>query len=150
MRTRRGSIAFALAVFLAIAVVATMGWSDERVAIRYVPMTPDQLQLEAGAELYNGLCATCHGFDARGTGPAAPALKAPLPDLTRLAADHGGEFPAIHIMETILGERIVVGHGTREMPVWGSVFRTTTGSPAMARLRAYALLKHIESLQTSD
>ena len=34
-------------------------------------------------------CASCHGLDARGNGPAAFVLKTTPPDLTALAKRHG-------------------------------------------------------------
>jgi hypothetical protein len=43
-----------------------------------------------GADLFRAYCASCHGRDAKGHGPAAPALKATVPDLTVLAKNNGG------------------------------------------------------------
>ncbi len=36
-----------------------------------------------GPDLFRAYCTSCHGLDARGAGPAAPALKAKVPDLGR-------------------------------------------------------------------
>ena len=46
----------------------------------------------SGKETYTQYCASCHGADARGNGPAAIALKTPPPDLTTLSNRHGGKF----------------------------------------------------------
>ena len=44
------------------------------------------IQSVKGPDLFRAYCASCHGIDAKGTGPAAPALKASVPDLTLLQA----------------------------------------------------------------
>lgn len=46
-----------------------------------------------GPELFRTYCATCHGSDAKGTGPMASSLKAKVPDLTILAKKIRGSFP---------------------------------------------------------
>lgn len=38
--------------------------------------------------LYNRHCAACHGPRAKGDGPAAAALSAPVPDLSKGVAEH--------------------------------------------------------------
>ena len=75
-----------------------------------------------GPNLFRAYCAPCHGVAATGTGPAAPALKAKVPDLTLLAKNNRGQFPAAHVREVIMGDKIVVAHGSREMPIWGPIF----------------------------
>jgi len=149
MSPRIGFGVLVFAVFVVVGLLGTTASGDERVNIQWVQLTPDQLHLHAGAELYSSLCASCHGQDARGTGPAGPALKTPPSDLTLIAAEHDGEFPAIHVMEVILGQHTVVAPDAREMPIWGDVFQAATGTEARARLRAFALMKHLESVQES-
>jgi mono/diheme cytochrome c family protein len=72
-----------------------------------------------GKIIFEQACASCHGTDARGTGPAARGMKTPPADLTRIAARHGGSFPADAIATFIDGRKDVAAHGSREMPVWG-------------------------------
>src|SRR5690349_13780889 len=71
-----------------------------------------------GGLLFREHCAVCHGVDAKGHGPAAPALKKPTPDLTAIAKKNGGKFPALSVQQKIKGDE-VVEHGTGEMPIWG-------------------------------
>src|SRR3990172_1216399 len=54
-----------------------------------------------GPDLYRFYCATCHGRDGKGNGPAAPALKVPPPDLTVLTRRQNGVFPSVDV-ETII------------------------------------------------
>jgi mono/diheme cytochrome c family protein len=75
---------------------------------------------EAGRGEYLKYCASCHGQDARGGGPVSPFLKNPAPDLTGIAAAHGGDFPTGELGLLIDGRSMTPVHGTREMPVWGA------------------------------
>jgi mono/diheme cytochrome c family protein len=144
-----------LLILAAIAVIAMIVAVPAASAqeIQAAPMTLQQAALADGQALYAELCAVCHGADAKGGGPAAPALAAPAPDLTQLAMANGGEFPAAKVQKTIAGETRVVAHGTLEMPMWGKAFedarpdRKSGDRWASAHLRILALTEYIESLQ---
>ncbi len=83
--------------------------------IKHVPAT--YTSPSSGKEMYNAYCASCHGADGKGDGPAAPALKAPPTNLTALAAKTGGTFPAAHVAAVIQGGAMTPAHGSKEMPV---------------------------------
>jgi mono/diheme cytochrome c family protein len=101
----------------------------------------------AGSDNFAAYCAVCHGADAKGNGPAAPAMKVPVPDLTTIAARNMGKFNPI-VVEAIIkgtGTMPTPAHGVETMPIWGEVFR---GSDAAAtRLRIGNLVKYLESIQ---
>ena len=78
--------------------------------------------LGKGPELFRAHCAACHGSDAKGGGPMALALKAKVPDLTVLAKKNGGQFPSARVSHTIIGDEVVMSHGSREMPIGGPIF----------------------------
>jgi mono/diheme cytochrome c family protein len=99
-----------------------------------------------GEQLFLQSCASCHGIDGRGAGPAAAALKTGPADLTQISRTHGGKFPFLWVAGFIDGERNVAAHGSREMPVWGKEFRWRTGEYG-ARSQIYALTQYIESIQ---
>ena len=102
----------------------------------------------SGAGMYRSYCASCHGVDGRGKGPAAPAMKVPPSDLTALAKRSGGKFPQIRVFQIIEGDAALAAHGSREMPVWGLIFRQMGGSDeARVKLRVRNLTKYIESIQ---
>jgi mono/diheme cytochrome c family protein len=65
---------------------------------------------------YRRYCASCHGIDGRGDGPAAASLVPPPTDLTR------SQLSLPDLMKVIDGRRTVRAHGTAAMPVWGEVF----------------------------
>lgn len=96
-----------------------------------------------GAAIFREYCATCHGVNARGNGPAAPAFKQRPPDLTRLAVRHKG-FPRAAVEKMILGDDpLQPAHGSREMPVWGPTFRKSPDAATLMR----NLMLHLESIQ---
>jgi len=73
-------------------------------------------------------CAQCHGMDATGDGPVAPALKKKPANLTMLQKNNGGVFPTDEVRSFIDGTKTAEGHGTREMPIWGYAFMHRPGS----------------------
>ncbi len=102
----------------------------------------------SGQQMYESYCASCHGKNAQGDGPAAPALKVPPPNLTDLAKRNSGKFPDAHVSAVIRGEAAMPAHGSSEMPVWGPVFHSISGGrPAEVQLRVANLTKYIQSLQ---
>ena len=76
----------------------------------------------SGKDMYVAYCASCHGKDGKGDGPAAAALKSVPTDLTQLAAKNGGKFPENHVSQTIKGDSGMPSHGSKDMPVWGPIF----------------------------
>jgi hypothetical protein len=77
---------------------------------------------DVGKAEYESKCATCHGAGGKGDGPQAQFLPARPADLTMLAKNNGGVFPASRVHEIIDGRLEVVAHGSRLMPVWGNEF----------------------------
>jgi len=100
-----------------------------------------------GADLFKEYCAVCHGNDAKGDGPAADALKKRPADLTQLSRKNNGTFPELHVMNFIKGQDVVAAHGSRDMPVWGSIFSQMSSNPDLVQVRTYALLKYLEEMQ---
>lgn len=100
-----------------------------------------------GKDLFGHYCAVCHGIDGKGNGPAAAALKRPPNDLTQLSRKNGGKFPTLAVKMSITGGSNVMEHGTREMPMWGSVLSETGQQVAMGQMRVQALLEYVEQIQ---
>jgi mono/diheme cytochrome c family protein len=112
--------------------------------IRQTPIQPTSAA--SGEEMYMNYCASCHGKDGKGNGPAAPALKRQPSDLTMLSKKNGGKFPGNAVYVAISGQFTVSAHGSREMPVWGQVFGQNDPS-GQAKLRLTNLTNYIQSLQ---
>ncbi len=112
--------------------------------IKRVPVT-DVGSID-GQELFNHYCAVCHGKEAKGTGPAADALKKAPADLTQISRKAGGTFPEVHVMRIIKGDDVVGAHGSRDMPIWGELFGSLRGKET-AELRVNALMRYLEKIQ---
>jgi mono/diheme cytochrome c family protein len=98
-----------------------------------------------GEKMFMKYCASCHGVTGKGEGSVAKSLKGVPPDLTLLQAP-GEEFPFYRVQTAVDGEKAIEPHGTREMPVWGEVFKKTSGE-LQKQADVYALVKFIESIQ---
>jgi mono/diheme cytochrome c family protein len=105
-----------------------------------------------GSEMYQRLCASCHGVDGKGGGPVAALIKIGVPDLTRIAHRDGGEFPTEDVRRTIDGRFERPAHGPRDMPVWGWEFYGSVSSnddAERARVDAMIgrLVEYLRSIQ---
>jgi mono/diheme cytochrome c family protein len=98
---------------------------------------------ESGEVLYQRYCASCHGAEGRGDGPAAAGKTPKATDLTTTEPD------VPHLMQVIDGRVTVEGHGTSAMPVWGNVFQQVHDDPHTQRkvlLDIQALAEYVASL----
>jgi mono/diheme cytochrome c family protein len=88
--------------------------------------------MPSGQVMYKQYCASCHGADGKGKGPAASNLKTPPADLTTLTKRHMGRFPYEYVSNVLrFGPGLIVGpghqpsaHGSSDMPMWGGIFLT--------------------------
>jgi mono/diheme cytochrome c family protein len=105
-----------------------------------------------GEHEYMVACAGCHGESAMGDGPLAGLLKTEPPDLTGLAARHGGEFPFEYTLFMIDRRNVIPVHGD-DMPIWGERFKASATSQRgetadmVARGRILSLVYYLESIQ---
>ena len=83
-------------------------------------------------DLYDRLCAACHGPDGHGDGPVAADLLVRPANLSTLAARNGGTFPREKVVNVLSGQRQIRAHGTREMPVWGQRLAPAENPAAVA------------------
>lgn len=103
--------------------------------------------LASGRELYVAYCASCHGLDGRGDGPAAEAMKMRPRDLTQLAATHGGTFPRTRVERLLGGIEGFPAHGGKKMPVWGPVFMPLSPADGHSAALIERLVRYLESIQ---
>ena len=151
----RRFIAFAAAILIAVPVAVLSGESsgqeattsgEPKAQVKKIPAP--YTRASSGKEMYIAYCASCHGIEGRGNGPAASALKSVPTDLTQLAASNRGKFPENHVTQTIKGDFGTPSHGSKDMPVWGSIFASmATTSDGSMQLRIRNLTKYIASLQ---
>lgn len=140
-------ISLSIVLFIcACTLVAQDKPQDKGTVIQHVPIKATSPV--SGKDMYTSYCAVCHGTDGQGGGPAAPALKVPPTDLTLLSKNNGGKYPSLKVSASIRGESALPAHGSKEMPVWGSLFWNMSGGhEGEVQQRVSNLNKYIESLQ---
>jgi mono/diheme cytochrome c family protein len=132
-------------VLISIAMLAGAQEQAQKV-VKHVPVKPTSAA--SGEEMYNTYCAVCHGKDGKGQGPAAEALKVPPPDLTVLSKNNQGSYPSLKVSAVIRGEQVLPAHGSKDMPVWGSLFwRMSQGHESEVQQRIANLNKYVEGMQ---
>jgi mono/diheme cytochrome c family protein len=100
----------------------------------------------SGRQIFTSYCAPCHGKDAKGSGPIAPALTVPPPDLTTLSKRNNGKFPADYFATVLKNGVNAPAHGSVEMPIWGSTFADAK-TQRIVTIRVNDLIQYLESLQ---
>jgi mono/diheme cytochrome c family protein len=127
--------------------VAAFGvlWAQNPPAISKVPVT--SVSPASGKDMFMEYCAVCHGKDGKGGGPAASALKKAPADLTTLSSRNNGKFPESRVYGFIQGDSGVSAHGSRDMPIWGTLFRGLDRDPSIAQLRMSNLTDYLKSIQ---
>jgi mono/diheme cytochrome c family protein len=105
----------------------------------------------AGKPAYDQNCAVCHGTKGKGDGVAANLLTVKPTDLTQISKRSDGTFPFWRIYRVIDGREDIKGHGTREMPIWGTEFRSQVAGGAVpeaqTRGRILELVYYLQSIQ---
>jgi mono/diheme cytochrome c family protein len=140
----RGSVLLTAVLFLSAAAIAAQEGAK---AIKTAPMPVTSAA--SGEEMFNAYCAVCHGKGAKGDGPAATEFKRPPTNLTLLAKHFNGKFPEAYVAQVIQsGPRDAKAHGSKDMPVWGTLFAATDDT-ATVKQRIYNLTKYIETLQAN-
>ena len=123
------------------------------IAMLFVITTKSQLladsfdEKELGYAYYLENCATCHGVNGMGNGPLSDELIKKPTDLTVLAKENGGSFPETMVYQIIDGRRVILSHGTREMPIWGKRFKTIDGNEQAIDSRISKIIEYIENIQ---
>lgn len=97
------------------------------------------------AAMFTTYCAVCHGKDGKGDGPAAKALAKTPADLTKISARNNGTFPEVRVRRYIEGLDEVAAHGSRDMPMWGELFRSLNRDTA--QIRVEALAQYLKGMQ---
>ncbi|MBL0158320.1 MAG: cytochrome c [Bryobacterales bacterium] len=108
---------------------------------------PQTVLVSSGQTLYRSYCASCHGADGKGGGPAAQALVMRPSNLRRLSIQNGGKFPVYRVVKMLGGADEIVAHGGKQMPVWGPAFREKAPKDQEMADRVRNLVAFLESIQ---
>lgn len=135
-----------LATVGAVALFGALVAAQRKPEIKMVPIPPIAVADVRG--MFTSYCAPCHGPAGKGDGPAAAALKKAPADLTMISARNGGTFPVVKVRRFIEGMDEVAAHGSRDMPVWGTLFRSLdVTNQAAAQMRVQLLTDYLKSIQ---
>jgi len=135
------SVSILSVLFLVIAGVAATAQTVKKTPV--APTSP-----ASGQEMFKEYCAVCHGVEGKGNGPAATALKKTPANLTELAQRNGGKFPELKVYGTIKGDVEMPAHGSRDMPMWGSLFQSVShGNQSEVQMRIANLTAYVQSIQ---
>jgi mono/diheme cytochrome c family protein len=146
MQASKWFVLGAAIVALAMIAMAQQAAPSQEKVIKHVPVK--QTSAADGQEMFNSYCAVCHGTDGKGAGPAASALKVAPTDLTALTTKNGGKYPSLHVSSVLRGEGELPAHGSKDMPVWGPLFRhLSQGHDAEVQQRIANLNQYVESIQ---
>ena len=145
-RTEECMLKRPIVAVIAITLVAAMSYADQSTSKVTIPVT--RTNPTDGKQMYTSYCAPCHGVDARGTGPVAPALKTPPTDLTLLSRMNHGKFPSSHVVSVLQNGADIPSHGTLAMPVWGPILANMNQTqPHETLLRMSNLSRYLETVQ---
>ena len=116
-------------------------------ALAYAQDSQSNPSPTSGKDMFVSYCAAYHGVGGKGDGPAAPAFRNRPTDLTLLARKNHGKFPGAAVAHE-LSNVYDAPHGSKEMPVWGSIFsELSPKSDTMSALRIANIVNYIETLQ---
>jgi len=129
-----------------LALLGALVAAQQKPEIKMVPIQPTAVSDVRG--MFTSYCAACHGPAGKGDGPAASALKKAPADLTTISARNGGKFPEVKVRRFIEGIDEVPAHGSRDMPVWGTLFRSLDATnQSAAQMRVQLLTNYLKSIQ---
>jgi mono/diheme cytochrome c family protein len=145
-RVNHSTVLFAVLATIALVFVAA---AQEKVAnVKAVPIT--YTNPVSGSEMYTVYCAVCHGATGNGNGPAASVFTKPPTNLTMLARNNNGKYPAEYVRAVLKFGTSVRAHGNIQMPVWNTLFRSlnpTDDLGEVTQLRIHNLVEYIQSIQ---
>ena len=132
---------------LFVTCLASTAWSQNKEAgIKLAPVPYSDPT--SGVQMYKDYCASCHGLQGKGDGPAAQYLKEAPTDLSSLAERNKGKYPWMEVHGTLNFASKNRPHGTIDMPIWGNLFQSRFG--ASSDLRIHKLVDYVASLQRSE
>ena len=137
-----------VAVLATIALVFIAAAQEKVANVKTVPIA--YTNPASGSEMYTVYCAVCHGATGNGNGPAASVFTKSPTNLTMLARNNNGKYPAEHVRAVLKFGTSIPAHGNIQMPVWNTLFRSlnsTDDSGDVTQLRIHNLVEYIQSIQ---
>jgi mono/diheme cytochrome c family protein len=126
-----------------VILVLSSGAAGAQTKVEKVPIKPTAAS--DAKKMFETYCAVCHGKEGKGDGPAAKSLAKAPADLTKISARNNGAFPETKVRRYIEGLDEVAAHGSRDMPMWGDLFRSFDRNTSA--LRIAALAEYLKGMQ---
>jgi len=102
----------------------------------------------SGHEMYLAYCAGCHGKDGRARTPVARLCAVPPADLTLLAINNHGAYPARKVFEVLHNGTGKPFQGQGYMPVWEPLLKSMNSeTQEVVDLRLRNLTEYVRTLQ---
>ena len=140
------TLRYSISLFVIVVASGLVSLAQEKSGVKHE--TAAVTSPSSSKEMFMSYCASCHGKNAKGDGPASKALKQAPADLTTLAKRNGGKYPLDKVTSVLRGQANLMAHGDQEMPVWGPVFwKMSQGHEEQVQLRIANLNRYLESLQ---
>jgi len=149
MRMQTKTSAMQKSVFLLPLLMTVVLWAT----LLGTALAQQEEVVAAGHREFRHACAVCHGLGGKGESVMTTLnlLTVRPTDLTQLSKKHQGQFPFWRVYQIIDGREEVKGHGTRDMPIWGEVFRQPEGGKSVDETHAIgrilALVYYLQSIQ---
>jgi hypothetical protein len=102
-----------------LGIARPQGKSEQRPVAR-------QASVASAKEMFLKYCASCHGQDGKGGGPAAVAMKPPPSDLTTISKRHDGKYPAGYVGAVLKFGRSLASHGSYDCRSGDRALRNST------------------------
>lgn len=103
-------------------------------------------QIELGKSIVEKQCAPCHGIKT--LQPTIDTLIVPAPDLATIQKRRGAvSFPIVEVAKIIDGREWINAHGTRNMPVWGEVYKAEGLDETEILGKKGAIIAYLMSIQ---
>ncbi len=132
---------------LATALAVSIGYAQSNTS---TPAKVNKTDPTNGKQMFVNYCASCHGVNGKGNGPAAAALKIPPADLTLLSKSNNGKFPETHVVAVLQFGPAIPPHGSAEMPIWGPILgRMEKANPDAKQIRISNLVQYLKTIQVN-
>jgi len=140
------AISFLFFIFLAGFAASTVNWDNP--ADKTSPFFSFVTTSTSGQEMYTVYCSSCHGKDGRANTPVARLCAVPPADLSVLAFNNHGIYPASRVAEVLRNGTGKTPTGQGYMPVWQPLLQSMNSETlAVTELRIRNLTDYVKTLQ---
>jgi len=118
-----------------------------------VVVSPKWVAPNDGPALYQAYCASCHGKDGKGFGPASRFTHVRPTDLTAISAEHPRASDCtLHVLTTLYeAHRSQTDNASDgkelDMPRWSTVISSISQDPGAGHMRMVNIANYVASLQ---